>query len=233
MGSLFAQNLSFSEFPLSTEYAKGGKSNGYLGVGETVYQPTLVTRPVVQLPSPVQIWADHLLRAFPPGVDPADPTGDGGFSVGHPSITAGTIATACYDALPFPGIPQRYYILSNNHVLAASNAANINDPIIQPGTADGGTVAADVIGRLAAFIPIQFHTPTTKPLNFVDAAIAEVPFHLASREIYWIGHLAVVRQSAAAAQGRRHPPEDWPHDQFLHRRGHRSQRDGGRQLWRR
>jgi len=113
----------------------------------------------------------------------------GGFSVGHHAVTAGTIATACYDWNSFPGMPQQYYILSNNHVLANSNNASIGDPILQPGIFDGGSFPQDMVGRLSRFIPIQFKTATTAPLNYVDAAIAEVPFHLADREIYWIGYV--------------------------------------------
>lgn len=113
----------------------------------------------------------------------------GGFSVGHPRVTAGTIGTCCYDLSPFPGIPQQYYILSNNHVIANSNNANIGDPILQPGVFDGGRNPRDVIGRLSRFVPIRFRTPTTAPLNFVDAAIAEAPFHLISREIFWVGYV--------------------------------------------
>lgn len=113
----------------------------------------------------------------------------GGFSVGHHAVTAGTIATACYDWNSFPGMPQQYYILSNNHVLANSNNASIGDPILQPGTFDGGSYPQDMVGRLSRFIPIQFKTSTSAPLNYVDAAIAEVPFHLADREIYWIGYV--------------------------------------------
>jgi hypothetical protein len=114
----------------------------------------------------------------------------GGYSVGHFRITAGTIATGCYDWAPFPDVPTRYYLLSNNHVLANSNVASIGDPILQPGPFDGGTIPADVIGRLARFVPIRF-IPTVPPipLNFVDAAIAEVQFHDLNREVYWIGHV--------------------------------------------
>lgn len=113
----------------------------------------------------------------------------GGFSCGHPKVTAGTIATGCRPATPFPGIPARYYLLSNNHVLANSNFAAVGDPILQPGSIDGGTVPNDVIGRLAAFVPLKYLTPTTAPLNLVDAAIAEVPFHALNREIYYIGYV--------------------------------------------
>jgi hypothetical protein len=114
----------------------------------------------------------------------------GGVSVGHFRITAGTLGTCCYDAGFFPGKPPRYYILSNNHVLANSNSATIGDPILQPGPIDGGTVPADVIARLSRFVPIKFAQPgQPAPLNFVDAAIAEGQFHELDRRIYWVGHL--------------------------------------------
>ncbi|MGD8428093.1 MAG: hypothetical protein PVH63_10690 [Balneolaceae bacterium] len=111
----------------------------------------------------------------------------GGYSVGHYNVTAGTIATACYAMGTFPGMPQQFYILSNNHVLANSNNAKMGDPILQPGPYDGGRYPRDMIGRLSRFIPIRFKTATNIPINYVDAAIAEVPFHLANREIYWLG----------------------------------------------
>ena len=110
---------------------------------------------------------------------------EGGYSVGHYKITAGTYATAVYDAKAFPGIPQRFYVLSNNHVLANSNNAQIGDPILQPGPYDGGTVPADVIARLSRFVPINFNPGAS---NYVDAAIAEGNFDTLDREIYWIGY---------------------------------------------
>ena len=113
----------------------------------------------------------------------------GGYSVGHYRITAGTIATCCYDLSPFPSTPSRYYILSNNHVLANSNNARIGDPILQPGRFDGGTYPSDLIARLTRYVPIKFHTSTSKPLNYVDAAIAEGNFHDLSREVYWGGYV--------------------------------------------
>jgi len=119
----------------------------------------------------------------------------GGFSVGHYRITAGTIATCVYDLRPFPGIPRRYYILSNNHVLANSNNARIGDPILQPGPYDGGRVPTDVIARLSRFVPIRFKTSTSASLNYVDAAVAEGEFHNLGREIYWIGYVKQVKSN--------------------------------------
>jgi len=126
---------------------------------------------------------------------------EGGYSVGHFKITAGTIATCVYDILPGGstgvtpahglGVPPRFYILSNNHVLANSNNAALGDPILQPGPFDGGVQPADVIARLSRFVPIQL-TPAV-PIglhnNLVDAAVAEGQFHDLDREIYWNGYV--------------------------------------------
>jgi len=118
----------------------------------------------------------------------------GGYSVGHYLITAGTIATIVYDSGAY-GIPSKYYILSNNHVLANSNNASIGDPILQPGPYDGGTVSNDTIARLTRYVPINFKTTTTAPINYVDAAIAEGDFQNLNREIYWIGYVNQVNTS--------------------------------------
>src|SRR5262249_51584718 len=84
-----------------------------------------------------------------------------GFSVGHPSITAGSIGARVRDALG------RVYILSNNHVLANSNNATIGDPEYQPGPYDGGT-SADQIATLTDFQTINFSGGN----NTIDAAVA-------------------------------------------------------------
>lgn len=119
----------------------------------------------------------------------------GGASIGHYRGTAGTLGICCYDAASQVGGPQRFYLLSNNHVLANCNDAAIGDPILQPAPADGGQANSDTIGRLARFVPIRF-TPDTAafstdgahvPVNFVDAAIAEGRFDQLDRRIHWIG----------------------------------------------
>lgn len=84
----------------------------------------------------------------------------GGSSIGHPDITAGT-----HGAIVVLN-NNRLCGLSNNHVLANSNAANIGDWIIQPGTADGGKYPRDRVGVLERFVPIDFGG---RP-NTVDAA---------------------------------------------------------------
>ena len=73
----------------------------------------------------------------------------GGISIGHTEITAGT-----FGCLVKRGSDT--YILSNNHVIANSNDAQVGDVIIQPGPVDGGTSPADDIARLAEFIPMSY-----------------------------------------------------------------------------
>lgn len=114
---------------------------------------------------------------------------EGGYSVGHYKITAGTIGACVRDARPQVGIPQRYYILSNNHILANSNNAHIGDPIYQPGPYDGGNKKC-TIARLARFVPIHFNGKC----NYVDAALAEGDFCDLDREIYWNGYVENVVQ---------------------------------------
>jgi hypothetical protein len=86
----------------------------------------------------------------------------GGVSIGHFAITAGTLGGVVKKG----GIP---HILSNNHVLANSNDAEIYDPILQPGSYDGGT-NADAIGNLAAFAKINFNgDESTCPITKIYA----------------------------------------------------------------
>lgn len=83
-----------------------------------------------------------------------------GISVAHPAVTAGTLG----GFVTRRGV-ERLLVLSNNHVLAASDAASVGDPVLQPGPADGGT-AADRVATLTAF---ERFVPTG---NLVDAAVA-------------------------------------------------------------
>ncbi len=147
---------------------------GELFAGGTA-PPTTEVRPANQ-PVPQDVTTLSLTQRTRPSM--------GGYSIGHHLITAGTAATGAIDLTPFPAKPSRYYILSNNHVLANSNNANLGDPILQPGPFDGGTLPADFIGRLARFIPIRFDGTC----NYVDAAVAETRFEWFNREIYYVGH---------------------------------------------
>ncbi len=121
---------------------------------------------------------------------PAQP----GLSIGHYRVTAGTFGAVVYDQKS--GEP---LILSNNHVLANScngrnRRASLGDPVLQPGSYDGGTLVNDQIGRLERYIPLHFaalqsaqaiaaviHTgwkaletqaPSPAAINLVDAAVA-------------------------------------------------------------
>ncbi|MGY1842486.1 hypothetical protein [Modestobacter sp. SYSU DS0875] len=91
-----------------------------------------------------------------------------GLSVGHGRVTAGTLGGFVHR----PGA-DRLLVLSNNHVLAASDAGGVGDPVLQPGPADGGT-GDDRIGALAGAVRFE-----DRPGNRVDAAVAlldpEVP----------------------------------------------------------
>jgi hypothetical protein len=86
-----------------------------------------------------------------------------GVSTGHPDITAGTIGARVKDAAG------NVYALSNNHVYANQNEANIGDIVLQPGPYDGGVYPGDRIGTLYDFMPIDF---TFAGENYMDAAIA-------------------------------------------------------------
>jgi len=73
----------------------------------------------------------------------------GGVSIGHRDITAGTLGCWVHR-------DGQWMILSNNHVLANSNAAEIGDPILQPGPYDGGRNPDDQIAVLEDFVRIHF-----------------------------------------------------------------------------
>jgi hypothetical protein len=94
-----------------------------------------------------------------------------GVSVGHPAITAGTIAARVKK-------DNDVFILSNNHVLANVNQATIGDAILQPGAYDGGINPDDAIANLTDFQPITFCTVfyiwlICNQTNTIDAAIAK------------------------------------------------------------
>ncbi|WP_405874143.1 MULTISPECIES: hypothetical protein [unclassified Streptomyces] len=135
-----------------------------------------------------------------------------GFSVGNVRVTAGTLGSVVYDFLPGatvdppgPGLgtPSKFYILSNNHVLADSNRAQLGSPILQPGAFDGGTDPADRIATLDRFITIQFapQIPVERHNNVVDCALGAVDFQDATREQYFSGAPRAWRRKANVAVG--------------------------------
>ncbi|MGD2153942.1 MAG: CARDB domain-containing protein [Gemmatimonadales bacterium] len=126
-------------------------------------RPGLADLPVRLEGLPVEVKVTGLVMArtdptarFPRPV----PTG---VSTGHPNITAGTIGARVRDALG------NVYALSNNHVYADQNRADIGDPVLQPGPYDGGAYPADQIGVLDSYEPIDF---SFSGHNTMDAAIA-------------------------------------------------------------
>jgi hypothetical protein len=87
-----------------------------------------------------------------------------GVSIGHRDVTAGTLGGLLRD-----GDTGDVVILSNNHVLANSNDADLGDAILQPGPIDGGADPDDLIGQLSGFVAIDFSEGAE---NRVDAAMA-------------------------------------------------------------
>ena len=89
-----------------------------------------------------------------------------GVSTGQVDVTAGTIGARV-------ATDDGVFALSNNHVFANRNQADVGDPILQPGRVDGGAHPADAIGVLHDFEPIRFCQPfPICPANRIDAAIA-------------------------------------------------------------
>ncbi|CAN7564991.1 hypothetical protein LJR013_004093 [Pseudarthrobacter oxydans] len=86
-----------------------------------------------------------------------------GSSVGHRLVSAGTLGC-------FVGVDglERPAILSNNHVLAASDRGSSGDPILQPGVLDGGGHPADHVARLSGFVRLS------EQGSLYDVAVAEV-----------------------------------------------------------
>lgn len=89
----------------------------------------------------------------------------GGISVGHRGITAGTFG--CLVRGRSAPRNARLMILSNNHVLANTNAGPINESILQPGPFDGGRHPADQVAVLERFVNISFAAGAS---NRVDCA---------------------------------------------------------------
>src|SRR6266478_6718272 len=67
------------------------------------------------------------------------------------------------------------YILSNNHVLARTNAAALGEDVIQPGLIDQSPACfrdrTDIVANLSEFIPILFKTKRTMPANTVESFV--------------------------------------------------------------
>ncbi|MYD10431.1 MAG: hypothetical protein F4X02_10355 [Chloroflexi bacterium] len=107
------------------------------------------------------------LEAFTNPRDRFRPNIPAGVSIGHYMVTAGTLGAIVMDRST--GEP---LILSNNHVLANSNEAEIGDAILQPGPTDHGARPDDVVAKLHRFEMLRFYSdsgsgpapPTRTPL---------------------------------------------------------------------
>lgn len=92
-----------------------------------------------------------------------------GISYGHYQVSAGTLGFVMQSNGKQVGV-------SNNHVLALVNRGAIGSPILQPGTADGGT-QADKVAELAQFVRLENNVT-------VDAAKAETTI---DHDLYILG----------------------------------------------
>ena len=150
--------------PVIKVFVKSARNSGLQGTLDGIPVITQVTGEIIALKGAPG-------GGGPPGGggnDEVDPTARFrpapiGVSTGHPLITAGTSGARVTDGA-------YVYALSNNHVYANQNDATLEDPVLQPGTFDGGSIGDDVIGTLSAFVLLQFDGPD----NMVDAAIAQV-----------------------------------------------------------
>lgn len=116
----------------------------------------------------------------------------GGVSIGHVNISAGTLGCLVEKNGDL-------FILSNNHVLANSNEADLEDPILQPGPYDGGLKGEDEIATLSEYVTITYNDEddnADSPENFVDCAIAK-PHNTddLENEVYQVGSIAGVREA--------------------------------------
>lgn len=92
-----------------------------------------------------------VLRAFQGGRARYRPVIPGGVSTGHFKVTAGTLGAIVRDK----NTGERL-LLSNNHVFANSNDAQLGDAILQPAAMDGGQNPADMVARLERYVRLRY-----------------------------------------------------------------------------
>jgi hypothetical protein len=109
-----------------------------------------------------------------------------GISAANHDITAGTLGYFCRSTRQGDN-PSQVCVLSNNHIFANLNRAQVGDALYQPGPADGG-VAADHFAGFLRCVPLQLDG--TSP-NRIDGAIGNlIPGLNASLEVCSIGKIA-------------------------------------------
>jgi hypothetical protein len=119
--------------------------------------------PIRHIPSGKAVTLAHLpkprVKQFTGRIRPVQP----GYSVsgGGGTGTGGLVVINSPQA-------NQLYLLSNRHVLVSLENPTQFTPVLQPGTADGGTLPNDRIGRLERFVPLRLNNRN----NYVDAALA-------------------------------------------------------------
>jgi len=169
---------------------RGDEDTGELSVVVSVTrkEPLSALRPQDFVPRTVEnvktdVVETGILRAQPAAVTdrgPRDrwrPVVPPGVSVGHYLITAGTFGCLVHR-------DDQLFILSNNHVLANLNVCEPWDPILQPGTADGGG-PGDRIARLADYVPLVFESEPSEcaVADFTAKLLNQVAGALGSRHV--------------------------------------------------
>lgn len=117
-----------------------------------------------------------------------------GVSIGHPEVTAGTAGFIAYQEKEMHGVTYPEPVgVTNNHVAANSNNAEIGDNILQPGAYDGGNnTDEDRIGELAGYVEIQDED------NLVDVAYYSIDGRSSNSYIPGIG---VPTETGEVSQG--------------------------------
>ncbi len=156
-----------------------GQPIGKLAVKVLVYEKVdashmapeaLVPRTVDGVPTDVEAIGEISELAFRARRRPAP----GGVSIGNCNrVMAGTLGCLVTRS-------NQLFVLSNNHVMALTNASPLGAGIPQPGRLDFGMCPADIIARLTSFVPISFAAGAN---NVVDAAIARTSPALVDRRI--------------------------------------------------
>jgi hypothetical protein len=159
------------------EQEVGGHPTGQLAVKVLVSEKVhasqvsadmLVPQSLDGVPTDVEATGEIYGQAFRARRRPAP----GGVSIGNCNrVSAGTLGCLVTRN-------NQLFCLSNNHVMALSNASPLNTGISQPGRLDGGACSADIIARLTQFVPISFAAGAN---NLVDAAIARTSPNLVDR----------------------------------------------------
>ncbi|MGL5243726.1 MAG: hypothetical protein ACRC7R_00935, partial [Sarcina sp.] len=112
---------------------------------------------------------------------------EGGYSVGVDGKKNFTGTLGCIVTKIVAG-KRKFYILSNNHVLAGENSIPKGSNIIQPSALDGGILARDKVAILSDFAKLRFKNAISTPVNYMDCAIAELTSSaLATDKIATIG----------------------------------------------